>query len=219
MKTNKDQDQGPQQAPNSTLPQTYYSFSLISHTSNEIIIGWKAIAEAWGLVYPERHKGSEIKQIKRIMEKIVIPLHDDSGGIVSFRPIHKNGKFVFTDRNTICSLKKYYIFSRNDIAEHLGKSVIQLSRDMNRFPRLKKTIHNPDRKTVNRFTKGFVFADRLKLDHWRAMLEETRYKRKGKWEEHLKSLDTSHVYISDKRWKEIEGERPPKCPICKEPIQ
>lgn len=143
----------------------------------------------WKNIARAWEKGTELKQIMRLAKKISMP-------------VSKDGKLVCIDRDWICSVRHSYVFGRKDIAAHLGKSVTQLTRDMKRYTGLKKAIINPDGK--------FIFAARYDLDIWQAGLKKARLKN---------SLDTSNVYIPDKRWEEISGKRIRKCPICKEPIE
>lgn len=155
---------------------------MINHVDNECIQGWDKIAIAWGFKYPEAKKESRIKQSRRFFEKIEIPFGKEP---VFIKPVQHAGPYVFTDQDMICTLKNNYLFGRQDIANYLGKSVIQFSRDRKKFPALAKKRQEP--KILREHGK-FIYANKHDLSWWKDLHEYYNSNKMGK----LKAQSEKH---------------------------
>lgn len=107
------------------------------------------------------------------MEKLKISIIDENDNVISDMPYIKKGKYVYLYQDTLCALKEQYIFGRNNIAKYILKSVVQLSRDIKKFPSLKKICHhNHDNK--------FLYASKWDLDNWLSIQKWKKFTKKQK---------------------------------------
>lgn len=167
---------------------------MIRHLSAYKFTGSIQVAEALGGIIGYGYRPSETIAKAR---KIGIPMEG-------------KGQSVSVSQDVVCSLKRYYVFGRQGIAAYLGRSTAHLSRDLKRYPGLKRIIRNPFGK--------FIYARRADLDFWSAALKVYRLKKSGSLEQYLRDADTSDAAISDERFEVLEGERTSLCPVCGKPI-
>lgn len=161
---------------------------MIRHLSNKKFKGWEEITQAWGVFFGS-NKFSQIKQTKRFMRKIMIPVLTDQDEIIYIKPVQKIGKYVFSDQDTLCTLKCDYLFGRKDIARYINKSTIQFSRYLKKYPSLKKIIYNP--------TGKFFYINKYDLDDWLSIQKWKYLKSSGKMEVYYKERERCF-----RRWKE-----------------
>lgn len=185
---------------------------MIHHIENERIKGWYEIAKAWGFQYPEKSKNSAIKQSKRFFQKIEIRIFEDedTGEIIYLKPFQKDGRYVYTDQDVLCTLKANYVFGRADIAHCLGKSVSQYLRYLKKYKSLRKIIINPCGK--------FVYANKRDLDNFKNKPKYNRLKKTDKLDAYLKEM----ARIRKENEKKYENETLQdcfNCPVCEKPIK
>jgi hypothetical protein len=208
---------------------------VIRHLLNKKIKGWEKITEAWGLSR-YGNKTSQIKQTKRFLEQITIPVDvTDEDEVIYTKPVKKNGKYVFSDQDILCTLKLDYVFGRKEIAEYMNKSVVQLSRYLKKYPSLKKIMYNS--------TGEFIYTNKYNLDNWLCRQKYKRLKSSGRLElyykERARCLRRRNKYtdrneftnqlerIEIKYWgqsfpragPEIEDDSVNVCPVCGERLK
>lgn len=179
---------------------------MIHHIENERIKGWYEIAKAWEF-NPEKSKNSAIKQCKRFFQKIKIKIFEDedTGEIIYLKLFQKDGRYVYTDQDVLCTLKANYVFGRTDIAHCLGKSVFQYLRYLKKYKSLRKIIINPCGK--------FFYANKWDLNNWKEFPRYCRLKKTGKLDAYLKEM--ARIRKENERKYENETLQDDfNCPVC-----